>query len=85
MYKWHEYAKYLFYFGFAWHCIYMTALGLLIHDTYMVGRYGNMESPIYVLIMAVCIIYPYCYDTVQLFQQKHTYFYEFWNWIDFFY
>jgi len=45
----------------------MTAVGLFIISTYMDGdRYGQMEGFGYPLAMALAIIYPYIYDTVQL-------------------
>lgn len=85
-YKWDTYAKYHHYFGFFIHCIYMLSLSLYILSTYMDrDRYGNVEGYGYPLAMAVCIIYPYGYDTLQLFYKKHEYFYDPWNWSDFFY
>ena len=85
-YKWNTYAKYLHYFGFCIHLCYMMALALFIVSTYMGSdRYGNMESFVYPLAMAICIVYPYIYDTIQLFHLRHEYFYDPWNVSDFIY
>jgi len=48
-------------------------------------KYGVMEGFIYPLMMMLCIIYPYIYDTIQLIKEKHMYFADQWNVTDFFY
>lgn len=48
-------------------------------------NYGKMDGFGYPLAMALCIVYPYVYDTIQLIKQKHEYFYDSWNITDFFY
>lgn len=64
----------------------MVAITLFVHSTYMDGgRYGSMDGFIYPLLMAIFIIYPFIYDSIQLIKQKHTYFYDSWNITDFLY
>lgn len=66
-YKWDRYAKYLHFVGFGFHIGYMTAIFLFVQSTYMDGdKYGTMEGFIYPMLMMLCIIYPYIYDTIQL-------------------
>ena len=65
----------------------MVAIFMFVMTTYMDEgeRYGNMDGFGYPLAMAVCIVYPYIYDSVQLMFQKYEYFYDSWNISDFIY
>ena len=64
----------------------MIAISMFTHSTYMDGsRYGKMDGFMYPMAMALCIFYPYVYDTIQLIKMKHKYFYDPWNISDFIY
>lgn len=47
------------------------------------ATWGETDGVLYPILMAVGILYPYIFDTIQLFKQKFEYFEDSWNISDF--
>jgi hypothetical protein len=81
-YKWNTYAYILHYRGAAFHIIYLTTIVVYIYTTYLIGVFGQQENITFPIIMIFGIIYPFCYDSIQMYKSGLAYFEDTWNWID---
>jgi hypothetical protein len=50
--------------GFSFHLFYVFSLVSLINEVYIEGNVENLSN--YIILLSVCIIYPFIYDTTQL-------------------
>jgi hypothetical protein len=81
-YKWETYAHHQHYFGFAMHIFYIATITLYIINTFLIGQYGQATNSWFTYAMVVGIIYPFCYDTLQFYEQGWDYFKDPWNYTD---
>lgn len=68
-FKWDQYGYLVHYFGAGMHLFYIISLTIYIYKTYLTGVYGESEGQhTSKLLLASCIIYPFAYDSVQLYK-----------------
>ena len=73
-FKWDNYAYYVHYTGAMMHLVYIGCLTVYIYTTFLIGTYGEQTDILYTYIMCFGIIYPFVYDTTQLFKSGWSYF-----------
>lgn len=81
-FKWDTYGYFLHYMGAGMHLFYIISLTIYIYNTYLTGTFGLSEDNISKFLLVVCIIYPFAYDSIQLYKQKWDYFKDPWNYTD---
>jgi hypothetical protein len=81
-YKWNKYAYFLHYLGAGMHLFYIISLTRYIYTTYLTGIYGQSDENFSKILLGICIVYPFCYDSIQLYKQKWDYFKDPWNYSD---
>lgn len=82
-FKWDTFAFYNHYFGAMMHCVYIGCLSMYIYTTFNIGEYGSQDNILYTYTMIFGILYPFCYDTTQLYKAGWAYFEDPWNISDF--
>jgi hypothetical protein len=80
-FQWNSYASYIHYFGASMHFIYMIVYTSYVNDIYLYRLMDNRVA--YCWAIMLCLLYPFMYDSLQLFKQGPTeYFQDPWNFID---
>ena len=82
-FKWDTYAFYIHYMGAMMHLVYIGCLSIYIYTTFLSGTYGEQTNILYTWTMLFGILYPFIYDTTQLFKSGWDYFKDPWNISDF--
>ena len=68
-FKWDYYGYFVQYFGAGMHLFYIISLTIYIYKTYLTGIYGLSEGQhTSKFLLACCIIYPFAYDSLQLYK-----------------
>ena len=81
-FKWENYGHKSHFVGFFMHCFLITTITTYIYNTYLIGTYGEATDEIYTYLMIVGIIYPFIYDSIQLYKSGWDYFKDSWNYTD---
>jgi hypothetical protein len=64
------------------HAFYIGTLSLYIYTTFLEGTYGELSSAWFTYSMIFGLLYPFCYDSIQLYRSGWNYFNDPWNWSD---
>ena len=81
-FKWDTFAWRLHYRGAFFHVFYILTVAFYIYSTFLNGVFGDLEFIGFPIMMIVGIIYPFTYDTIQMYKSGWSYFEDVWNWID---
>lgn len=81
-FKWDYYGYFVHYLGASMHIFFILSLTIYIYTTYLTGVYGESETDIAKFLLILCLIYPFVYDTLQLYKQRWDYFKDPWNYTD---
>lgn len=81
-YKWNNYAYFLHYLGAGMHLFYIIAVTYYVYTTYLTGVYGQSDELFPKILLCLGILYPFIYDSIQLYKQKWDYFKDPWNYSD---
>lgn len=68
-FKWDYYGYFVHYLGAGMHVFYIASLTFYIYKTYLTGIYGLSDEHFPKFLLAFCIVYPFTYDSIQLYKQ----------------
>lgn len=67
-FKWNYYGYFVHYLGASMHIFFILSLTIYIYTTYLTGTYGEADADTAKFLLVICIIYPFVYDTFQLYK-----------------